>query len=357
MRRHEARLVFLSVLALLMAYQSVRAATICEVQAYDPSTGFSPLDGLRVTVTGIVTVPAGIFVPDFTSIYISGLGADTCGINVFSFDEIEGLSLGDTITVTGNVMEYAGTYGATTEITDLTQDIIIRHSDSIPEPRFMATGAVGREEHEGMLVRVKGRVVAKDGSESITLDDGSGPILVDDRAGTFETDVGWQDLSIGDQVTATGVVAQSDPTLPYLSDYRIWPRSPDLPYDDVIGPRCIPDSVTSRVVLEITDAYGNRVHIFCPDCSGPDNTIFIKFNGPHGGRARLRIFDISGRCVATLEDHITLCGEALFEWDGRNELMEQLPMGLYHIRATATHPVTGVETEQTMPVVIGRRLK
>jgi hypothetical protein len=341
---------------LLIIYRPAAAATICEVQAYDAS-GFSPLRDDTVTVTGIVTVPAGFFVPGFTSIYISGRGDDSCGVNVFSYDPIIGLTLGDTITVSGFVREYAENYGSTTEIADLTGEVIVRHSDSIPEPRLMTTGMVGREKHEGMLVRVKGRIVGKEGLESIVVDDGTGPIEIYDRAGTFTTDPGWQELFFGDEVTATGVVSQYDPTAPYFSDNSIWPRSPNPPYDDVVGPRCIPDTVTSRIVLEITDADGNRANIFCPECPRPYNKVLIRFNGPHGGRARLRIFDISGRCVATLEDHVTLCGEANFEWDGRNELLERLPIGLYHIVATAKHPVTGVETEEIVPIVIGRRLK
>ncbi len=356
MRSHQAGLVFLSLFLVILIFQPARATTICEIQAYNAS-GFSPLEGSRVTVTGVVTVPPGFFVPDFTSIFIRGLGSDSCGVNVFTFDPIPGLSLGDTLTVTGNVLEYAGAAGATTEVAELTGEIIVKNSNEFPEPNFMSTGAVGREEHEGMFVRVTGRVVSKDGLESIFLDDGSGQIEIHDRAGTFTTNTAWQELFLGDEVTATGVVSQYDFSPPYLSDYSIWPRSPEPPYEDVVGPRCIPDTVTTRVLLEITDINGDRSNIFCPECPRPDNKVFIRFNGPNGGRARLRIFDTSGRCVATLEDHITACGEVDFEWDGRNELLERLPMGLYHVVATATDPLTGDETEETVPIVIGRRLK
>ena len=357
MRSHHTGLVFLSLLTLLLPSLVVsqpEQRTVCEIQAYD-ATGFSPLNGTRVEVTGVVTVPPGIFVADYTSIFIRGLGDDSCGINVFTFEPIPGLSLGDTITVRGDVFEYAEGFGATTEITEPLEVISVRSSDSIPEPTFMPTGEVGKEKHEGMLVKVTGRVVGKDGLESIFVDDGTGEIEIHDRAEMFTTDPGWLELLVGDEVTASGVVSQYDPTAPYFSDYSIWPRRPDPPFDDIVGPRCVPDSVTSRVVLEIT-ADGKPTNIFCPECPR-SNTVMIRFNGPHGGRARLRIFDVYGRCVATLEDHITACGEACFEWDGRNELLQRLPMGLYHIVATATHPVTGEVTEESVPIVIGRRLK
>jgi hypothetical protein len=358
LRKVAVTILFLSLVAGSLPLSTAAAATICEVQAYDPGTGLSPLTGQRVTVTGVVTVPPGIFVPAYTSIFVTGIGDDVCGVNVFTFNPVPGLSLGDTVRVSGLVEEYAATYGSTTELTfSNLDDINVRHSEEVPQPEIMPTGEVGREEHEGKLVRVSGRVVGKEGARELTIDDGSGPIIVWDQSGLFGSDPNWQDLFFGDEVSVTGIVSQRDPTPPYLQDYRIWPRSPEPPYQDVVVPQCIPDLTTSRAVLEITDGNGERASIFCPECSGPHNKVFIKFNGPHMGRTKLRVFDASGRCVATLEDHVTVCGAALFEWDGRNELLEALPMGLYHVVVTATDPSTGSQTQETLPVVIGRRLK
>jgi hypothetical protein len=346
--------LFLSLVVLGLGVQQTAAETICEIQAYD-ARGFSPLDGQQVTVTGVVTVPPGIFVPAFTSIYIRGVGTDSCGINVFTFDPIPGLALGDTITVRGIVEEYAATYGATTEIANLVS-VTVKKGTEIPEPQVMPTGLVGREENEGRLVRVTGSVIAKDGRE-LTVDDGSGPIIVWDQSQLFQTDPIWFELFAGDEVTVTGIVNQRDPGAPYLSDYRIWPRSPEPPFEDIYGRLCIPDTTVSRALLSITDGGGNRAYIICPECTGSENRVFIRFSGPHGARTMLRIFDTSGRCVATLEDEITACGIVEFEWNGRNELLERLPMGLYHVVVTSTDPVTGAETQEAAPLVIGRRLK
>ncbi len=358
MRVVRAGVLFLSLFLLLACSQAALATTICEVQAYDPQTGLSPLNGRQVTVTGVVTVPPGIFVPAYTSIFVTGLGEDVCGVNVFTFNPVPGLSLGDTVTITGLVEEYAATYGSTTELTfENPEDIEVRHSDDIPVPVVMLTGEVGREDNEGQLVRVKGRVIGKEGAREFTVDDGSGPIIVWDQSQLFGTDPNWQDLFFGDEVTVTGIVSQRDLDLPYLSDYRIWPRSPESPYEDVLVPQCFPDTTVTGAFLAIRDAGGQPASIFCPECPGSYNKIFVEFSGPHSGRAMLRIFDPYGRCVATLEDHVTACGVTTFEWDGRNELLEKLPMGLYHVVVTAFDPATGAETKETAPIVIGRRLK
>jgi hypothetical protein len=346
----------------LGACEQCQAETVCEVQDYDPATGFSWLNGQRVTVTGVVTIEPGIFVPAYTSIYIRGLDGDVCGINVFTFDPVPGgLQLGDTLTVTGDVEEYVlpGGDGATTEIVVAGTGITnIRRTDvNYVEPEVFATGSVGREENEGRLVRVSGKVTSKDGSREFTVNDNTGDILIFDFGRMFETDPTWRDLRIGDKVTVTGLLTQAGPGPPYLSGYRIWPRSPNPPYEDVVTPQCIPDTVTTQATLEITDLDGNAVSIFCPGCPGGTSVVVIRYNGPHTWRSDLKIYDTYGREIATLRDFTTLCGATEIEWTGRNELNERLPMGLYHVVATSTNPSSGEKTREIVPLVIGKRLR
>jgi hypothetical protein len=360
LRRITLALVFLSLLA-----GKCLPIDICEVQRYDPRTGFSPYfdpgEPVTVTLTGVITVPAGIFVEGESSMYMRGLGEDVCGINVFAFGQAGGgLELGDTITVTGEIVEYVSTsgYGATTEIMFVEGGLTnIRKADTAyVEPVVMRTGEVGREENEGRLVRVTGKVVTRQ-SDEITLNDGSGSIVVFDMGDEFGGDPVWRDLSFGDEVTITGIVAQSDPEIPYLHEYRIWPRRPDPPFEDVVIPKCEPDTVIDRAVLRILDAEDNEVGIFCPECPGSADRVYIVFNAPHTWRTRLRVFDCYGRESATLSDYFTLCGARVYEWDGRNELRERLPIGLYNVVITAIDPGTGEESQTSAPIVIGRRLR
>jgi flagellar hook assembly protein FlgD len=124
-----------------------------------------------------------------------------------------------------------------------------------------------------------------------------------------------------------------------------------------VVPRCIPDTLTREAVLDILDSNDDETAIFCPDCPGSDSQVKIRFNGPHSSRVELRIFDVYGREVATLSDYYILCGSRVYEWDGRDEVNERLPMGLYHVVVTATEVDTGDESQSTAPIVIGRRLK
>jgi len=326
---------------------------ICEVQDWDPTTGFSPLRGQQVTVTGYVTVGLGILQSGRTSIYITGLGDDDCGINVFSFEQVRDVELGDTVRVTGKVEEYVSDsgYGATTEITftDPEAITVIAETDgSLPEPVFMRTGDVGHESNEGKLVTVTGYVISPFVGRGFEIDDGTGVIEIFDLPENFyQSDPVWQDLRFGDEVIITGLVSQSHPEMPYLGSYSIIPRSPNAPYEDVKKKECIPGGVP-RAEL------GVSANIFAPDLG---ETVVLKYNGPDGGRLQLRVFDGKGRLVATLFDRQSVCGEREMEWDGRNEVWEALPAGLYLITLTAEGPEGKSRSMETVPIVIGRQLR
>jgi hypothetical protein len=314
-----------------------------------------------VTVTGVVTCPPGIFVTSQTSYFARGIDNDPCGVNLFTFGMSQiPIELGDTVTVTGTVEEYVlpGGDGSVTEITYSEGGLggVLAGDTLYVEPEVMLTGDVGTEINEGRLVRVTGKVTGRDGSREITVNDGSGEITVFDMARAFESDPSWNYLVMGDPVTITGIVSQAGPGPPYLTGYSIWPRSPDPPYEDVSTPQCIPDTTIVSARLEIVDSDSNRVHIFCPECPGAANTVFIKYAGPDGWRTELRLYDTAGRLAATLSDYYTRCGEVTIEWTGRNELMERLPLGLYHVVVTATEPGTGRTTQKMVPLVIGKRL-
>jgi hypothetical protein len=346
-------LCFLGLLALLaLPRQAVQATPICEVQDWDPGTGYSPLRGQQVTVTGYVTVGLGIFQQSYTSIYITGLGDDDCGVNVFSFEPASDVELGDTVTVTGIVEEYVSGSGrgAVTELTfDVPSAITIvgKGDQTPPEPVFMSTGSVGHESNEGKLVSVKAIVVSAFVGRDFEIDDGTGIIEVFDLAENFQSDPVWQSLSYGDEVTVTGLVSQSDPEIPYLSDYSIIPRSPNQPYEDVKKKECIPGGVPAAQ-LDVSHS------IFAPSIG---EKVVIKYNGPDGGRMRLRVFDAKGRLAATLFDGRSVCGEQTLDWDGRNEVWESLAVGMYLMTLTCEDPETGNESMETVPIVIGRELR
>ena len=344
---------FLAFAAVLAAPEATLEATpLCEVQDWDPSTGFSPLMGQTVTITGYTTVGVGVLQASYTSIYVTGLGDDDCGVNVFSFERVSGLDLGDTVTVTGVVEEYVSGsgYGATTEILFASPSdiaIIGKGDGTPPETVVMSTGNVGHESNEGKLITVNAVVVSAFVGRGFEIDDGTGIVEVFDLSQNFQADTTWQSLTYGDEVIITGLVSQSDPEMPYLSSYSIIPRSPDPPYEDVKKKQCIPGG-TPGAMLRVSDS------IFAPSIG---ETVEIEYDGPHEGRLRLRVFDSSGRLAATLFDGRSVCGERVIVWDGRNEVREALSVGLYLITLTAEDPETGSESMETVPIVIGRQLR
>jgi hypothetical protein len=341
--------IIIVVLALVsLGAGQARATTVCEVQAYEPATGLSPLNGSTVTLTGVATVPSGVFQPTRTSIYIRGLDEDICGINIFSTTRVENIGLGDTVTVTGLVEEYISSTGkgASTEITfTAATAITVKPGSGPPDPVFMATGEVGEESNEGKFVKVIGNLVTGQLGRSFSIDDGTGVLEIFDLAQNFSADPTWRSLRFGEEVTVTGVVSQSDSDSPFLSGYSLIPRSPAL--GDVEPTECDPGG-SENAVLHLSNG------IFSPT---DGEKIRITYNCPHGARLRLRIFDVYGRCVANLDDRTSLCGETETMWDGRDEVMEVLPSGVYHVVVTATEAETGRETQTTLPVVIGRRLR
>jgi hypothetical protein len=97
-----------------LVIMSTAATRMCRIQDSD-EYGFSPLRDSTVFTMGFITVPPGVFQPEYSSIYVQGL--DGCGVNAFSYDVPSPVPvLGDFVTVSGDVTEYVGTAGSTTEI-------------------------------------------------------------------------------------------------------------------------------------------------------------------------------------------------------------------------------------------------
>lgn len=69
----------------------------------------------------------------------------------------------------------------------------------------------------------------------------------------------------------------------------------------------------------------NRPNPFSPSTA-------ISYTLPASGRTRLRIFDLSGRLVATLVDDVRSAGEHEVRWDGRNGGGGDVAAGVYFAR-------------------------
>lgn len=111
------------------------------------SNGIPDQRGTYVTITGVVTVPSGVFSDNNTDIYIQDFSA---GVNVFTYDYCP-LLLGDSVIVKGRVWFYRGK----TEI-DQADIMLIDTNHPLPLPLSLTCALINTEPNEGSLVKLGG---------------------------------------------------------------------------------------------------------------------------------------------------------------------------------------------------------
>lgn len=122
-----------------------------------------------------------------------------------------------------------------------------------------------------------------------------------------------------------------------LPDFRLRPSSPCVPFSqpnpecDLIGARpvgCDPSSVDD-------DSASPGASLLAPACPNPvAHSARITYSIPEGGRATIRIFDVSGRLVRTLTDGYQPPGVHTVSWDGRSTAGDPVGNGLYFYQMT-----------------------
>lgn len=174
--------------------------------------------GAVVTVSGVITADLN---PTRTDVYVQD---ETGGINIFKSTRSFNYEVGDSVTITGSILQFRGL----TEIApDTTKYILHKKGAAIPEPQLITAAEVNAtfntddftEPNEGRLVRINN--VTYDAAAS-TITDATGttgtyipnPPLVP-PAGTFDL---------------IGILKQFKPgtpapPAPYTGDYEIVPRT------------------------------------------------------------------------------------------------------------------------------------
>jgi len=168
-------------------------------------------DDTRVTVTGAVTLPPGLY---GRNIYLQDT---TGGIMVYlRSGDYPALATGDQVRVTGWTRQYHGEV----ELSVPGPSYLTRIGPGKPpDPVYVSTGQVG-ETHEGKLILIAGRVV-KFEPQGLTLNDGTGPARV-----FFPAELPWRRpyVQIGEFWSAQGVVGQYAFVAPWEGGYRVIPR-------------------------------------------------------------------------------------------------------------------------------------
>ncbi|MBI4547713.1 MAG: lamin tail domain-containing protein [Ignavibacteriae bacterium] len=177
--------------------------------------------GAEVTVTGTVTanlsgVQTNVFIQDATA-----------GINLFSFSRPIDFQLGDSVIITGTIMQFRGLTEVGPDFVMLT---IISQGRPLPEPLIMTCADVNAtfqpdysEPNEGRLIRING---VSYNSVTSTITDASGTTNIFIPSSFPPTP------SVFDVI---GILKQfkpgTSPPPPYTQDYEIQPRFPA----DIIG--------------------------------------------------------------------------------------------------------------------------
>jgi|GEM_PF-626944 len=98
--------------------------------------------------------------------------------------------------------------------------------------------------------------------------------------------------------------------------------------------------------------------VFVPNRQSYTDTegFVIEFNVPTNSAVVLRLYDIDGRMVRTLVDEQQYAGPGQIIWNGRDELREVVPIGVYICYLEATDRTKGKTTTDQAPIVVGTPL-
>ncbi len=268
------------------AYQVMprTAADLGQTVEYTPiGEAIEDLDGDRipdrlgqsVTITGVATVPSGVFNTEYLDIYVQD---HTGGVNVFSFD-YDSVALGDSVVVSGEVDCYRGK----TEVSGAT--VTVAGQGTVPEPRVLTCADINEEAYEGELVQL----------EDITTDayvlEGNANYDVEDQSGITtmridrETDIPGMALSAA-PFTLVGIKSQYAYDTVNLDDgYQITPRfrtdfagaSETLPLLTIAEvQRPGPDGVTPVYFDSVVRVRGRLTGPASVFTSGSNNSLYIE---------------------------------------------------------------------------------
>jgi hypothetical protein len=219
-------------------------------------------------------------------------------------------------------------------------DTFLRTGD--PQNDDLLATSVSGVMANGTWCRAKGYLLSVEsagGGRNLTLNDGSGNLVV--RI--------WDDMNVpgvianGDTVAFTSLINQVVGVAGAASWYDGFQIEAGYAVDFQIEAPFEPASPEAKVSVD--------PHPFVPDIG---ETITINFNAPAGAWIRLRLLNLKGQLCAMIRDQQSGGGYQI-EWDGRDELLRPVPVGVYILQLQST--LNGKTTIASAPVVVGTRLK
>lgn len=275
------------------------------------------LEVTNVTIRGVATVGRefGFDGPGF-------LQDSTAGMAIFGSAFVEKVIPGVALEfeVTGKVHFFNG------------QTELIPHSvtrlgvKSFPSKLQLTTQeiAANGEAYEGSLVQVSGAIISGEFppagvNGNLTIDDGSGPcILRIDK----DTNIAGTATPTG-AVNITGVIGQFDSSLPYDSNYELFPRNTS-DFEPIT-------SVEEERNPNIPEAFS-----LSQNFPNPFNAeTQIVYTVPRQSHISIKLYTTTGQEIRTLLDEISPPGEHRVRWDGKNDAGQQVASGVFFCKLTA----------------------
>jgi len=232
---------------------------------------------------------------------------------IYVYDPTASFDLGDSVVIAGVVDEYYGL----TEIVSV--DYAKEDADQvrIPQPTVTTCPAclAAAESYEGVLVTL-------DSVEVFTYFDQYGEWTV--GVGTDTCKIGDYAIERGPGYSYPGLGSLAAITGCYRYNYGEFKLEPRFDADIVVI-----DSVTAG----ITDA-ARRLSLSQNSPNPFIGKTSIRLNIAARTKAKLAVYDVSGRLVRTLTEGVLEPGEYRYLWDGRDDANRRVSPGIYFYRLT-----------------------
>ena len=260
------------------------------------------------------------------------------GINLFRFGLIDPLLVRkNLVEVVGIVTEFSGV----TEI-EYTSITLLAEDEELPQPLELSNAEVNSTRWDGTLISTAGVILERfsaGGGTTLEIGDGEGKTSVR----VWDT----AELDLTDYVENTRIFVEGVGGL-FLSD----------------GDSIFQLLTTYQDQLAIDPNYAPTLDIISLDVPPypfvPDRgeNLDIRYNaGAVNNRITLRIFDLGGRSIITLLDGSAQIIAGTVAWDGRDHLLDFVPLGTYLCLLEVMEPVTGKKRSKVAPIVVGTILK
>lgn len=181
--------------------------------------------GKQATITGIANVNSGLLHEYYLQVFIQN---DSAGMSVFSTDIDTPFEAGDSLVVHGRIEQYNG-------LTEIHADSyrVFKAAADKPGPISLIDAIDQPSQFLGMLVRGEGRIIEKGNTfngKYLRLkpagSDGNMMVYVSNFHRYFD-DFRFGLLSIGDEISVTGIITESNPDFPDERIFKLFLRSPD----------------------------------------------------------------------------------------------------------------------------------